>query len=331
MQFRKSKSSRATICIGLVLSVILSIFSIFKPPIIKFLDNKVYDTLLKQMSNGENSGIPIIVDIDEKSLKTYGQWPWPRYRLALLVDKLIQLKASGISIDMMFPESDRTSMKVIKNELLRDMKVNIQTDSIPEESIDNDKIFVDSLSEGPVILGYQFIFEEEFNSGQCILHPLKLTWLRSSKSLNKQDTVIKASGVSCNLPILSEAVMDSGFFNISPDSDGVLRKVPMIIEYDGKFYPSLSLSTLIQALNIKQAILKTNFAGTESLCLDKTIIPLTSQGNMMIRFRGKSKSFKYLLASDILSDRIPASQIEGKVVFIGTSAAGLKEIKIFLL
>jgi len=76
IQFRSSKKSQSIIYYGLVVSLILSVLSIFKPTVIKFLDNKVYDTLLRPICNGETSGIPIIVDIDEKSLKTYGQWPW---------------------------------------------------------------------------------------------------------------------------------------------------------------------------------------------------------------------------------------------------------------
>jgi adenylate cyclase len=327
IQFRKSKTSRAIICYGIVVSLILSILSIFKPVFIRFLDNKVYDTLLRPTCNGENSGIPIIVDIDEKSLKTYGQWPWPRYRIALLVEKLIQLKAAGIGLDMMFPEADRASIKVIKNELLRDLNIEVQIKELPYEAIDNDKIFANKLSKGPVVLGYQFLFDEEANSDQCMLHPLNLILLRDLKGLKNQDIIHKASGVSCNLTVLSEAVTGSGFFNISPDRDGVLRKVPMIIEYKDKFYPSLSLSTLMVALNINQAILRTNSFGIESLCLDKTIIPLSLNGDMLIRFRGKGKSFEYLSAADILSDLIPASKIQGKIVFIGTSAAGVKEFR----
>jgi adenylate cyclase len=73
IQFSSSKKSRTIVYCGLVVSLILSALSIYKPTFIKFLDNKVYDTLLRPTCNGENSGIPIIVDIDEKSLKTYGQ------------------------------------------------------------------------------------------------------------------------------------------------------------------------------------------------------------------------------------------------------------------
>jgi len=64
-----------------------------------------------------------------------------------------------------------------------------------------------------------------------------------------------------------------------------------------------------------------------SLYLNQTAIPLTSKGSMLIRFRGKGKTFHYVSAADILSDRIPKEKIQGKIVFVGTSASGLKELK----
>ena len=103
--------------------------------------------------------------------------------------------------------------------------------------------------------------------------------------------------------------------------------MPLIIEHKGRFYPSLALATLMRALDINEVLLKTGNGGAESLWLNKTAIPLTSKGNMLIRFRGKGKTFDYVSAADILSDRIPKEKIEGKILFVGTSASGLKEFK----
>jgi adenylate cyclase len=127
--------------------------------------------------------------------------------------------------------------------------------------------------------------------------------------------------------MLSQAAGASGFFNVSPDPDGNLRCVPLIIEHKGELYPSLALATLMQYLGVDDVLLKTGNSGVESLCLNKTVIPLTSKGNMLIRFRGKSKTFDYLSAADILSNRIPKGKIQGKIVFVGTSASGMKEFK----
>jgi adenylate cyclase len=83
----------------------------------------------------------------------------------------------------------------------------------------------------------------------------------------------------------------------------------------------------MRAIDKNEVLLKTANSGQEFLCLNKTAIPLTSKGNMLIRFRGKGKTFDYVSAADILSDRIPKGKIQGKILFVGTSASGMKESK----
>ena len=95
--------------------------SLAKPTFTEFLTNRVYDTFLKSSHNVEPSSIPVIIDVDEKSLRQYGQWPWPRYRIAFLLDKLRELGATSISLDMLFAEDDRISVQAIENELFRDL------------------------------------------------------------------------------------------------------------------------------------------------------------------------------------------------------------------
>jgi adenylate cyclase len=99
------------------------------------------------------------------------------------------------------------------------------------------------------------------------------------------------------------------------------------MEHKGKLYPNLALVTLMKALGINDVLLKTDRRGMDSLYLNQTAIPLTSNGSLLIRFRGKGKTFEYISAADILSDRIPDGKIQGKIVFVGTSASGLKELK----
>jgi adenylate cyclase len=127
--------------------------------------------------------------------------------------------------------------------------------------------------------------------------------------------------------MLSQAAGASGFFNVSPDPDGILRRVPLVIEHQGKLYPSLALATLMRSLGVKDVLLKTDDRVAESLCVNRTVIPLTSKGSLLIRFRGKSKTFEYVSAADILSDRVPKGKIQGKIVFVGTSASGMKELR----
>jgi adenylate cyclase len=127
--------------------------------------------------------------------------------------------------------------------------------------------------------------------------------------------------------MFSRAAAGSGFFNISPDRDGILRRVPLVIEHKGKMYPSLALITLMKAWGVNNVLLKTDKNGGNSLYLNQTTIPLGSGGTLAIRFRGKGRTFEYVSAADILSGRIPDGKIRGKVVFVGTSASGMKELK----
>ncbi|MBM4349323.1 MAG: CHASE2 domain-containing protein [Deltaproteobacteria bacterium] len=320
------KNSRSIFFYGILFSVILFLVSLAKPTLTDFLHNRVYDALLSS-NTGQRSPVPIIVDIDEKSLLQYGQWPWPRYRIAILLDKLRGLGALGIGLDMMFAEEDRTSIERIEKELSQDLGIEIGFKGIPHDFRNSDRKFADSLSKGNVVLGYQFLFEEGPNAKNCLLHPLPVNRLGHVSEEKNQRVFIQASGVSCNLKTLSEAAGGSGFFNVSPDSDGILRRVPLVVEHQGKFYPSLALATLMRSLGVKDVLLKTDHNVGESLCVNKTVIPLTSKGNLLIRFRGKSKTFEYVSAADILSSRVPKRKIQGKIVFVGTSASGMKELR----
>lgn len=320
------KNSRSIFFYGILFSVILFLVSLAKPTLTDFLHNRVYDALLSS-NTGQRSPVPIIVDIDEKSLLQYGQWPWPRYRIAILLDKLRGLGALGIGLDMMFAEEDRTSIERIEKELSQDLGIEIGFKGIPHDFRNSDRKFADSLSKGNAVLGYQFLFEEGPNSKNCLLHPLLVNRLGHVSEEKNPGVFIQASGVSCNLKTLSEAAGGSGFFNVSPDSDGILRRVPLVVEHQGKFYPSLALATLMRSLGVKDVLLKTDHNVGESLCVNKTVIPLTSKGNLLIRFRGKSKTFEYVSAADILSNRVPKGKIQGKIVFVGTSAAGMKELR----
>jgi len=323
---KDQRNSRRILLYGIVFSFILLFVSLAKPDLTDFLHNRVYDIFLSN-NTGQPSSAPVIVDIDEKSLRQYGQWPWPRYRVAILLDKLKELGASSIGLDMMFAEQDRTSIEMIGKELSHDLGIELGFKEIPHDFRNSDRRLADSLSRGNIVLGYQFLFEEGPGSRNCLLHPLHVNRLGHLREEESRGVFIEARGVSCNLQMLSQAAGGSGFFNISPDRDGILRRAPLIIEHQGKFYPSLALATLMRSLSMKDVLLKTDEGAAGTLCLNKTVIPLTSKGSLLIRFRGKNKTFQYISAADVLAGRVQKGKVQGKIVFVGTSASGMKELR----
>jgi CHASE2 domain-containing sensor protein len=324
---RDRKKHSSVLFYGIAFSILLFLLSIFNPGLTDFLNNRVYDLLVNISPTGDPSPVPVVIDIDEKSLRQYGQWPWPRHRIAKLIDKLGEMGALSIGMDMLFAEDDRTSIHVIKKEWQRDFGLDLQFRGASQGGGNNDQILADVLSRNRAVLGYQFLFDEDPGPEGCLLHPLQIHRIGGSKEEEEGSLFLRARGVACNLPSLSRAAEASGFFNIAPDPDGIMRRVPLVIEHKGRLYPSLALGTLMRALAINKAVLKTSEGGQDSLILDKTIIPLTSKGNMLIRFRGKGRTFEYVSAADILSDRVPKNKIQGKIMLVGTSASGMKELK----
>jgi adenylate cyclase len=227
---------------------------------------------------------------------------------------------------MVFPEADRTSLGLLQKDIQKDLKTSVDFSRLPPFLMDNDKLLATTLSQGPFVLGYGFIFsEKKQKERECHLHPVTVAIIEKSSRGEGSGFLFKAQGIVCNLEVLSEAVQLSGFFNAVKDPDGVLRRAPLLIEHNQQFYPSLALATLIQAYGIKQIVLRTNSGGVETVALDGTVIPVDAKGSLLIHYRGKAKSFPFISAGDILLDLVSKEQIKGKIVFLGSTAMGMGE------
>ena len=313
---------------GVVFSLIVGMLYIRQPLLLQFLDEKIYDVLLVQTATPKTSGVPVICDLDERSLAEYGQWPWPRYRVALLLAKLRQAGALAVGLDIVFAESDNTSPHVLQSQLKRDLNVDVGFTGLPPQLMDNDQVLGGVLGSGPYVLGYFFNFKADRVSGDCHLHPVAAAIKREAGVQAADSYLQRAPSVICNVPVLSESAPASGFFNADPDRDGVLRRAPLLMNFQGgQIYPSLALATLMQATGIGQVVLKVASEGLESFKLGDTVVPVDHGARLLLKYRGPGGSFPYLSASKVLGDRLAPDELKGKIVFVGTSAAGLKDIR----
>jgi len=312
---------------GIILTAFIALLYLYEPTFFRFLDNRLYDILLRSTANGDVTALPVIIDLDEKSLAQFGQWPWPRYRVAILLRKLKDLGAAGIGLDMVFPEADRTSFATLKEDILRDFKIRVDVSKLPATMRDNDKGLAAVLAQGPFVLGYKFILsDEEHPRGEPLLHPINVVTAGPTKGIQDGNFLFQARDVVGNLKIFSAAAPASGFFNVAHDLDGILRRAPLLMVYNGKYYPSLALATLMQTLGTDQVTLTLTRAGVDSLRLGRTRIPLDSKGNLLIHFRGRAGTFKHVSVGDVLWDHVSREHIQGKLVFVGLSAAGLGDV-----
>ena len=192
---------------------------------------------------------------------------------------------------------------------------------------DNDRILAETLSRGPFVLGNVFHFNRlKKSSEQCVLHPVKVSFMQNTGEREENTGLPESTGVLCNLTILSEKVGASGFFNFSPDQDGMLRRLPMLIQYNGEVYPSLALATVLKLKETDNLILKKDGDILQSLNYKGTSVPVDPHGQMLIKFRGPKNSYDYISAADIMDRSVSSERLQGRIVFVGTSAVGLKEL-----
>jgi len=305
---------------GGMITLVLAVCAVFPPSFIQYANNKSYDILMQALPDPQKSDIPLIVGIDDKSLIEYGQWPWPRYIIARLIQKIGSYGAAGIAVDIIFPEPDRTSLSVICSEMSREWGVSFSDTKQINSQMENDQVFKSALLKTPSVLGYQFVFNNKISSKENILHPLKYSFRKQART--RECHFPSPKDVIRSLPLLMNAVGASGFINALTDSDGVLRRVPLVMEYNGRIYPSLSLASVIRAFGNNQVKIQ---AGEDGFYIDwkERRIPMDCNGFFLVRYRGTDNPFPYVSAADILSDRKPASMFNGKIVFIGVNASGM--------
>ncbi|WP_205743342.1 CHASE2 domain-containing protein [Geobacter sp. FeAm09] len=307
------------IAAGLALTLCAGLLLIFSPLFIQQTELRLYDLMLSGRAAPQKSGVPVIVGIDEESLKAYGQWPWPRYRLARLVERLEALGARVVVLDFLMPEPDRTSPDVIMAERRRDLG---PAPTTPPAAVTdaNSRRLAAALAGGPTILGYYLDLATGVRAGAGGAPRLPAGMVVAA---------MPGAGGEWPAPVgmirgtgtLTAAVGAEGFTNAQHDLDGVLRRVPLLMRYEGAYYPSLAFGAVLLAS--PQRHLRLDRDGAETLLRwgDRRI-SLDRQGDALIDFRIRD-SFPYFSARAILDDRPAAGSLRGKIVLIGAWAKGL--------
>ncbi|MBP2674324.1 MAG: hypothetical protein H6Q84_1164 [Deltaproteobacteria bacterium] len=297
---------------------------VWPPQLFVFIEGKIYDSFLRSSPHRPLSGSVTIVDLDERSIAKHGQWPWPRYRVARLLGKIREAGAASVGLDMLFSEPDRTSLATLSAEIRRDHGVSFGMEGLPGETLDSDKTLANTLAGGPFVLGHQFDFSAS-QDRKCVLHPLRAA-VRSTGGPDGPTGFFEAPGIICNLPVLAQAAGSSGFINVSPDPDGVVRRVPLVIRHEGRHYPSLALAVYLKARG-GDTVLEVGPEGVEAIRLKGKSIPLDPRGNLMVNYRGSRRTFPHIPAAAVLDGTADPAAIRGKMVLFGTTSTGLHELR----
>jgi len=293
---------------GLLPTIVVAVLSIYRPPFLENLESGAYDTLLRGAQVHPPDSRIVIVDVDERSLSAIGQWPWRRDVIGALIARLRDLGASTIALDVIFAESDRYEGT--------------------GAGVSTDAALADTLRAGRVVLGYALTFDDVRGSPSgCAQHPLAVAIIRRGDE-EGHTPFFRATGAICSLPSLTQAAGASGFLNAAPDPDGLLRRVPLLLEFEGRIYPSLAVATVAAATRTRNVALRVVNVNAASLMLDGLNVPLDGKGNLLVRYRGAKRTFPYVSAADVLSGLAGAAAgtFTDKLVFVGTTALGTREV-----
>ncbi|MCC2666427.1 MAG: cyaA 1 [Gammaproteobacteria bacterium] len=268
-----------------------------------------------------------IVDIDDASLKQEGRWPWPRYKLATLVDHIQAQGAVVIAFDMIFTRKEDNIAESVFNQMTIQHLMTPPFETALKQVMpyfDNDAKFAASLSRGDSVIGISFLLNPQVES--AIPPPLLTLTTPEEKNLY----FILTRGVLGINPILEAAAKNAGFINIFADEDGIMRRVPLLLRYKDGLYGSLALEAVRIYLFQKVNLVTEKYGHSirlEGVQLGQTIIPTDDKGQVIIPFRGRAYTFPYFSATDVLNNKIPSGAFAGKIVFVGSTAVGLGDLK----
>lgn len=305
--------------LGLAISIAWGLASRLDTGLPTRLNNLFLDLFLKVSANGQRAAGVVVVDVDDVSLSDAGQWPWPRYRMASLVQKVAEAGPAAIGLDILFSEPDRTSLENIQKAFKHDLGLDITFGGIPSGVTDNDGYLARVLSANSVVGARYFYFDHVSRTDQPPRPEFHFGGRLDLLALHD------APGVLNNTAQIASQLQFNGFLNTQRDVDGMLRRVPLLIRHAGVIYPHLTLATILRAQGLDSATIEEDRFGPV-IRAGRHIIPIDRQGFVLLRFNGPPQLYPAVSAVDILNGNFDPAALAGKIVFVGSSAAGLNDL-----
>jgi adenylate cyclase len=303
--------------ISLVLLAAFLLLRYWDPRVVEELRMRSFDLYQDIKPRAATARPVVIVDIDEASLKAYGQWPWPRTLVADLVDKLTQMGSAAIGFDVLFAEPDRTSPGVAAA-LYRGL------DDATREKLaalpSNDEVLAAAIKRSKVVLG---------QSGDGIERPdgrqLGLTGF-AVMGPDPKPYLLSFPVLLGNIPVLEQAAAGRGLFSFRPDRDGIVRRAPLAMIAAGQLVPALSTELIRLGFGASSPLVRTNAGGVSSIGVPRYELPTDGKGQVWVYYSRHDRA-RYVSAKDILDGTVDRDRFRQRIALVGTSAIGLLDLK----
>ena len=304
--------------LGLLLLALLLLIRVWDPRPLEELRLRSFDFFQSTSPRDSTVRPVVIVDIDEASLSAFGQWPWPRTILADLLTRLYEWQAAAIAFDVIFPEPDRSSLnEAVKH--FRDLDDDTRGRLLHLPS--NDDLFAQAIGRGKVVLG---------QAGTNAVNPRSLehppATAVATVGPDAGTHLIAFPHILRNLPKLEQAAAGRGLISIRTERDGMVRRVPIVMQAEDEIVPALTLELLRVATGSSTILIRTDQAGIRSVAVPGLELPTDQNGRIWVYF-GRHDKARYVSAKDVLEGNVAPETFAGKLVLVGTSAIGLLDVK----
>lgn len=319
-------------------------FLYLRPNFTEFMELKLYD--LRFLLRGSRPPSPevVILAIDDDSVKEVGRWPWSREVQARL---LSTLKAAGprvVLLDIIFAEKEETEalkeVTGLRREFARrrlDSPEILAMLAQEERRTNVDRLLKEAIRQGPAtILGFYFrgvgktasgVLPERLR-GSSFVRASTYNLVRLRGTEKSRVPLMGASGVQLNLPEIVEAAAGGGYFNMIPDIDGSVRRLPMAILYASDFFVPESLVAVDHYLGRPPLAITLSQLGVDEIRLGRQTIPVDRQGVAMINYRGPAGTIPTYSAAALLDGRLPARVFKDKIALVGATAVGIYDLRV---
>jgi len=316
---------------GLLTLLVIFLLQLTQSQSLSVLGNLVFDSFARAQPREYVSAPVVVVDIDEESLRREGQWPWPRQNVARMLQRLNEAGAAAIGLDIVFSEADRTSPRLIASTLASQGVAGSTVDAL-RALPDNDDEFAAALVQMPVVNGF-FLTHDPKRS-----EAVPKAGIAISGSVHVE-SIPEYSNAILPLPQLDEAALGRGFLTLTGDSDGIVRRAPLLARQGDQILPALSVETLRVAQGAGSILVKMSdgsgniAAGAEpgvvSLKVGDFEIPTTRAGELWMHYTEPVAS-RTVPAWQVLdpatADQELAERFEGRIVLVGAGAIGLRDL-----
>ncbi len=325
----RARASRRASLPGVIAVLAVTLLALFPPPVIapvlERLSFALFDTFQRAEPRPyEDAGVRV-VDIDEETIRRFGQWPWPRTDIAALTDRLADAGAAAIAYDIVLSEPDRTSPPRLAKRLKLDPAARATLAALP----DNDVVLAESFARAPVVTGF-FLTHDQYRRTVLPKAGFALSGGEPTLLASFQDAIAP-------LPALEQAASGNGFVSIATDSDAIVRRAPLVARNGAVLVPSLSLEALRVAQGAGAVIVKTGDGSGEiggggemvSLKVGQFEVPTTATGDLWMRYTspepGRTIPAWKILNGSLTTEQLRA-QVEGRIIFVGAGAIGLRDL-----